>query len=73
MTEAEALSLNEEYPGSDNFSILEDLEKFRLAEGKFEFKLVWPNREGANHQIWKQSTNPVTSTSGGVDGYEVYN
>merc|ERR1711964_347985 len=40
----------------------------------FKMKLVYPdsttkNVEGSAN-IWRQTTNPVTATKGGVDGYE---
>ena len=33
-------------------------------------KLVWPSIAGANSNEWKQESNPVTATGGGVTGYE---
>merc|ERR1711964_813545 len=43
-------------------------------DNKFKMKLVYPdsttkNVEGSAN-IWKQTTNPVTATKGGVEGYE---
>jgi len=41
------------------------------ADGKFEFMIVWPNRPGQDKfNRWKQSSNPMTKTSGGVEGFE---
>ena len=68
---------NENDPSHDNYSILEQLEDFRGEDGEFHFKLVYP--EGSSYansggnisfeaQEWKQSSNPLTSTS--VAGYE---
>ncbi len=54
-----------------NFSRLDELERWRQSDGKFTLKLVWPQREGANSNTWRQTTNPVTSAStAGVEGYE---
>ena len=64
-------SHNSNDPNSDNFSILDTLEAFRLDTGKFELSLVWPDTPSASGaQIWRQSTNPVTATIGLVEGYE---
>lgn len=49
------------------YSVLYQLEDFRY-NGKFQFKLVYP-RNGITN-IWKQSTNFATATTGGVTGYE---
>ena len=68
---------NENDPGNDNYSILVDLEDYRGDDGKFHFKLEWPegsswNSGGGNIDFlpheWKQTSNPATSTS--VTGYE---
>lgn len=67
-------SYNSADPENDNYAILDQLESFRNAEGKFTLKLMWPgDTDGGNSNdinIWKQTTNPVTATTGGVDGYE---
>lgn len=67
-------SRNSNDPKNSNYAILDQLESFRGADGKFTLKLQWPNDEGGGDsdelQIWKQTTNPVTSTTGGVKGYE---
>ena len=57
------------FPGQD-FSILDELDRWRQADGKFTMKIVWPQRSGENSQTWRQTTNPVTATAGGVEGYE---
>jgi len=63
-------SLSPGQPTSANFAMLDQLEKFRsVSDGKFEFKLVWPLSNSAD-QIWKQSSNPVTMTTRGVEDYE---
>jgi hypothetical protein len=55
-------------PTSDNFAILDTLEEFRDS-GKFTFRLHWPDSHFED-QVWSQTSNPVTKTSGGVEGYE---
>ena len=44
----------------------------RGADGKFLFKLAWPMKEVRsglkNYNIWKQTSNPMTSPE--VEGYE---
>ena len=52
-----------------DFSELDELESCRK-DGKLHMKLVWPNIAGANSNEWKQESNPVTATGGGVTGYE---
>ena len=54
---------------SGDFSRLDTLESYRT-DGKFLLKLIWPQRSGENSQIWRQTSNPVTATTGGVEGYE---
>merc|ERR1711912_98277 len=61
-------SLNAGDPENDNYSILDQLESFRGTDGKFLMKMVWPDSDSYN--VWKQSSNPVTATARGVDGYE---
>merc|ERR1712098_527822 len=70
---AQAKSYNAEDESADNFSILGDLENFRnLDDDKFTLKLQYPESRlhGREVNIWKQTTNPVTATKGGVEGYE---
>ena len=71
MTESQARSLNKNDPANDNYSILDEMESFRHGDGKFTLKLEWPYRLGQNSQTWRQTTNPLLSTGGGVVGYEV--
>ena len=62
---------NEDDPTNDNYSILENLEDYRDDDGKLHFKLVWPQSSTyTGNQEWKQTSNPVSATSGGVSGYE---
>lgn len=63
-------SVNPGKPDGPNYSILDQLHRYKGKDGKFTFKLVWPERHGANYNVWKQSTNPVTDTKGQVAGYE---
>ena len=63
------LSVNPTKPKDPNYSILNTLDnKCKDDKGKFKFKLVWPQRKGANYNIWKQSTKPTDKTK--VQGYE---
>ena len=64
-------TLNENDTTADNFAILSDLEDFRVG-GAFYFKLCWPIENFAC-QVWKQTSNPVTTTDGSVDGYAAIN
>merc|ERR1712173_405410 len=66
------LSYNEDNPFAPNYSTLNRFENYRGDDGKFELKLVWPERSGDNSQWWKQTSNPVTrgGTHSGVEGYE---
>jgi len=66
---ADEWSKNPKNPSSDNFAILDQLENFRNKEGAFKLKLTWPG-SGLQEYVWKQTSNPVTKTSKGADGYE---
>lgn len=65
-------SVNVNNPAHPNYSILSELETFRRTTGEFEFKQVWPNRRdnGKNYNHWSQTSNPVTRSTSGVDGYK---
>merc|ERR1719273_2779871 len=56
----------------DNFSILDQLESYRGADGKFTLKIVWPRRSGKNYNIWKQTSNPVHSAVSGYEPVEIH-
>ena len=56
---------------ADNFSILNQFEKFRGPGGEFELQLSWPRDKISFH--WRQNSNPMTRTSGGVTGYSPIN
>jgi hypothetical protein len=62
-------SLNADNPNSDNYSILDKLESYRSSDGDLYFKLFWPRYPGPSYNIWKQTSNPVTTTNGTVSGY----
>lgn len=63
-------------PTSASFSVLNQLESYRQADGKFLLKLKWPGSNFNQEQVWKQTSNPAV-TPGlrpgktiGVAGYE---
>jgi len=59
-------------PTDPNFSILDTLgDQHKGADGKFHFKMVWPERQGPNSQEWKQSSNPSKKEK--LAGYEPVN
>ena len=64
-------SVNPGDPANAQYSILDTLESLRAADGQFFFQLRWVNRDYSTlqHQTWQQTTNPVTATSPGVEGY----
>eukprot|EP00050_Salpingoeca_kvevrii_P022110 m.121236 g.121236 ORF g.121236 m.121236 type:complete len:810 (+) comp9600_c0_seq5:87-2516(+) len=59
------LNLNSDQPDADNFAILDQLESFRGSDGLFELRMFWPDMGNE----WSQTSNPVTTTSGAVEGY----
>ena len=63
-------SLNTNDPNNDNYSIINTLtDKDKGVDGKYHFKMVWPNvKKGPNFQEWKQSSNPINTKT--VTGYE---
>ena len=51
--------------------MLDQLEAYRQLDGRFVFKLVWPELSDPGYQIWAQTSNPVTAGSlTAADGYE---
>ena len=63
-------NVNSDDPSNPNYSILDRLgDSCKDDQGKFEFRLVWPQRAGDNYNVWRQSTNPVTEVTA-VEGYE---
>ena len=70
LSASEWQNLNSDDPSNPNYSILDTLDdSCKDDQGKFEFKLVWPQRSGDNYNVWRQSTNPVTEVTA-VEGYE---
>ena len=68
---SQAKSLNPDDDTQPNYSILSNLETYRsLSDGLFKFKLAYPQDNPGQENIWKQSSNPVVATSGGVENYE---
>ncbi|MCP3959345.1 MAG: DUF4082 domain-containing protein [bacterium] len=66
--DAEAQNANAWDESATKFSRLNELENLRGGDGKFHFKLAYPE-SGAQVNEWKQSSNPVT-TQESVQGYE---
>lgn len=63
--------LNEHRNDAADFSVLSLLDNsVRGDDGKYLFKIIWPQRPGRNYNVWKQTTNPILPTAGGVSGYE---
>ena len=55
-------------PTNAQYSILDTLENFRWADGKFTLQLRWPVAQDYSSllpQTWRQSTNPATTTTSG--------
>ena len=48
---------NSEDPSADNYSILDELEQFRHDDGRFYFRMDWPDDETVYE--WSQTSNPV--------------
>ena len=68
---ADVLNKNLDNPDADLFSILDQLEDFRNADGKFQFKLCYPELTGAGGgscNVWIQTNNPATDS--GLSGFE---
>ena len=67
----EALWKNPGNPAAKQFSILKNIENFRGDDGKFHFKLCYPEltgEGGGRCNEWKQTSNPVTE--GIIKGFE---
>ena len=56
-------SLNADNPQARNFAILDQLHKYRSADGKFELLMLWPKKSGDNYNHWKQAKNPYKDRS----------
>merc|ERR1711953_1351415 len=61
---------NSEDPDNDNYAILNQLEQFRSNDGKFYFKLTWPNSNEEVTMEWSQTSNPLVED---IMGYEPIN
>ena len=71
----DVLSKNPTDPDADLYSILDTLENYRDAEGKFRFKICYSECTGVNGgrcNEWKQTTNFATESFSGnfAPGYE---
>ena len=65
------MSKNPTDPNADLYSILDTLENFRDAEGKFTFKICYPEFAGVGGgrcNEWKQTSNPATEST--ITGFE---
>ena len=56
----DALKKNLNNPDALLFSKLNFLEGYRNKEGKFHFKICFPEIKGNNCNEWKQTSNPAT-------------
>jgi hypothetical protein len=72
MNNGQALSINKRDPEAECFSLLIDLEDYRL-DGKFIFKLSYPDMglvRDAAFMTWSQTSNPTEAASKGrVEGF----
>ena len=69
LTKNQWLSHNLNNPDSNNYSRLIQLnDSYRDEDGKFIFKLVWPEHELPNQNIWSQTSNPIKKEP--IAGYE---
>jgi hypothetical protein len=63
----DALEENTDDPTAPLYSILDQLERFRGADGAFEFRISWPGSVYDGRNVWLQTSNP---TMDAVAGYE---
>merc|ERR1719150_2087387 len=63
----DVLELNPEDPENDNYAILNQLDQFRSNDGRFYFKLTWPDADEEVIYEWSQTSNPLLED---VVGYE---
>ena len=58
-------SINPTDPTQAQYSILDTVESFRGADGKFTLRFEWVASDGAPllPQTWRQTTNPVSAVS----------
>jgi len=64
---ADEFEVNPEDPENDNYAILNEMEDFRSNDGRFYFRLTWPNADEDVTYEWSQSSNPLFED---VSGYE---
>ena len=64
----DALKKNLNNPDALLFSKLNFLEGYRNKEGKFHFKICYPEIKGNNCNEWKQTSNPATE--GKIQGFQ---
>eukprot|EP01052_Picozoa_sp_SAG31_P008925 SAG31_NODE_459_length_15396_cov_5.092502_3_plen_231_part_00 len=65
--------VNSENPDSPDYSILDSLDDEMRVDGKFQFKLVWPQnglQTTNNFNEWRQTSNPLEISGDAVEGYE---
>ena len=71
-SQADVANKNSDNPSAYLFSILDQLERFRETDGKFKFKLCYPELAwgvgGRTCNVWRQSSNPLTETT--IKGFE---
>ena len=56
-------------PSSDNYSILDQMEQFRIGDGRFYFRMTWP--DDATVYEWSQTSNPVSEKLAGYQPISV--
>ena len=68
----DALNKNPDDPDADLYSILDQLEDYRGADGRFRFKLCYPELtwgvDGKKCNEWYQTSNPATDQT--ITGFE---
>ena len=65
-SQEDALNKNPDDPNANLFSILDQLENYKNAEGNFHLKLCYPEvsgEDGSHCNEWVQTSNPVTDTT----------
>eukprot|EP00466_Bigelowiella_natans_P002383 jgi/Bigna1/82811/fgenesh1_pg.97_\ len=62
-------SLNAGNPNAANYAIFDQLETYRMPDGRLWLKMIWPGHD-LKPQIWYQTSNPFIKRSRGVTGYQ---
>jgi len=65
------LEVNPEDPDNDNYAILNELEDFRSNDGRFYFRLNWPNANDDVSMEWSQTSNPLLEDAAGYEEIDV--